>query len=71
MKQAERWYSIYYKYIRDMTVQVIYFEDLLVDVEKPMTTVVDYVGVEIDKFGEVKILFFNYGNNIMKINIGE
>ena len=54
-----------------MTVQVIYFEDLLVDVEKPMTTVVDYVGVEIDKFGEVKILFFNYGNNIMKINIGE
>ena len=53
MKQAERWYSIYYRYVKDITVQVIYFEDLLEDVAKPMRTVVNYLDLEIENFEQV------------------
>ena len=53
IKQAERWYGIYFKYIRAITVQVIYFEDLLADIEKPMRTVVNYLDLDIFNFSEV------------------
>ena len=69
MKQAERWYVIYYRYLRNSVVplEVIYFEKLVTDLELAMRKIVNYLDVEIVDFDEVNHLFKldNFHNNFI------
>ena len=69
MKQAERWYVIYYRYLRNSVVplEVIYFEKLVTDLELAMRKIVNYLDVEIVDFDEVNHFFKldNFHNNFI------
>ena len=66
MKQAERWYVIYYRYLKNSQgpLEVIYFEKLVTDLETAMRKIIDYLSVDIQNFDKVCLFTRNMSNTI-------